>query len=85
MWYHVKVLHITHNLFAGTDTLSLSVYEPIAMRVLWEGEGRPPFREWVVLESRVWYSVTVLLLTTICIPLYNGKSTSRAVVWRSLE
>jgi hypothetical protein len=30
----VKVLHIGHNLFAGTETLSLSVSEPIAMHVL---------------------------------------------------
>jgi hypothetical protein len=34
MWYPVKVLHIRHHLFAGTETLSLSVYEQIAMRVL---------------------------------------------------
>ena len=23
MWYHVKVLHIRHNLFAGTETISV--------------------------------------------------------------
>ena len=28
------------NLFAGIETPFLSVYEPIAIRVLW---GRPPF------------------------------------------
>jgi hypothetical protein len=33
VWYHVKVLHIRHKLFAGTDTLSLSVHESIVMRV----------------------------------------------------
>ena len=27
MWYTVKVLRIMYNLFAGTETLSLSVYE----------------------------------------------------------
>ena len=26
VWYSVKVLHIRHDLFAGTETLSLSVY-----------------------------------------------------------
>ena len=31
VWCHLKVLYIRHNLFAGTKTLSLSVYEPIAM------------------------------------------------------
>jgi hypothetical protein len=28
VWYPVKVLQIRHNLFAGTETLSLFVYEP---------------------------------------------------------
>ena len=31
MWYRAKVLRIRYNLFAGTDTLSLSVYEPITV------------------------------------------------------
>ena len=34
MWYPVKLLHIGYNLFAGTEMLSLSVYEPIAMQIL---------------------------------------------------
>ena len=37
VWYHVKVLHIRHNLFAEADTLSLSVYKLIVMRFFWEG------------------------------------------------
>ena len=32
-WYNVKVLRIRYNLFAGTETLSLSVYEPMAMQI----------------------------------------------------
>ena len=27
--------NIRHNLFTGTETLSFSIYEPIAIRVLW--------------------------------------------------
>ena len=34
VWYHLKVLHIRYNLFVGTETLSLSVYVPIAMQIL---------------------------------------------------
>ena len=41
VWYHLKVLHIRHNLFAGTETLSLSVYEPIAMQILLVGTVPP--------------------------------------------
>ena len=33
VWYPVNVLHIMYNLFAGTETLSLSVYEPIAFAI----------------------------------------------------
>ena len=46
----------SYNLFAGTETLSLSVYEPIAIQILLggpstnlEGKGR--------VRGRVWYSV----------------------------
>ena len=59
VWYNVKVLHITHNLFAGADTLSLPVYEPIAKRVLWEG-AHPIWGRGFVLGGRVWYPVIVL-------------------------
>ena len=38
MLFPVTVLHIRHNLFAGTETQSLSVYKPIANRI-W---GCPP-------------------------------------------
>ena len=37
MWYYLNVLHIRYNLFPGTETLSLSVYEPIAMQILLGG------------------------------------------------
>ena len=36
-WYNVKFLRIRYNLFAGTETLSLSVYEPIAIQILLGG------------------------------------------------
>ena len=38
-----KLLHIRYNLFAGTEMLSLSVYEPIAKQILL-GETVPQFR-----------------------------------------
>jgi hypothetical protein len=41
VWYPVKVLCIRYNLFAGTEMLSLSVKEPIAMQVLL-GRGTVP-------------------------------------------
>ena len=34
----VKVLRILYNLFAGSETLYLSVYEPIAMQILLGGD-----------------------------------------------
>ena len=40
-WNNVKVLRIRYNLFAGTEMLSLSVYEPIAIQILLE--ERPSF------------------------------------------
>ena len=39
VWYPVKLLHISYNLFAGTEMLSLSVYEPIAVHIFL---GGPP-------------------------------------------
>ena len=57
-WYPVKVLYITHNFFAGTTSLSLSVYEPIAIRVLWGTV--PQLGEGVEQEGRVRYHVNVL-------------------------
>ena len=37
VWYRVKALRIRYNLFAGTETLSIFVYEPIAMQILLGG------------------------------------------------
>ena len=37
VWYPMKVLHIRYNLFAGTEMLSPSVYEPIAIQILHGG------------------------------------------------
>ena len=37
VWYPVKLLHISYNLFAGTEMLSLSVYEPKAIQILLGG------------------------------------------------
>ena len=31
VWYPVKLLHICYNVFAETEMLSLTVYEPIAI------------------------------------------------------
>ena len=59
VWYHLKVLHITHNLFAGAKPLSLPVYEPIAMRVLW-GRAYPIWGRGFVLGGRLRYPVIVL-------------------------
>ena len=41
VWYPLKLLHISYNLFAGTYMLSLSVYESIAIQILLWGD-RPP-------------------------------------------
>ena len=53
VWYPVKLLHIRYNFFAGTEMLSLFVYEPIAIQVLWgtvpEFGGRGGAR------GRMWY------------------------------
>ena len=59
MWYHVKVLLIRYNLFAGTETLSLSVYEPITTHILLGGTV-PKFGEGVELGGRVCYPLKVL-------------------------
>ena len=54
MLVHVKVIHIRHNLFTGTETLTLSFYEPIAMHLLWGVGGSPIWEEGVELgESGV--------------------------------
>ena len=56
MWYRVKVLRIRYNLFAGTETLSLSVYEPITIPILL-GEDSPPI---LGRGGRVCYTLKVL-------------------------
>ena len=33
VWYAVKLLHISYNLFVGIEMLSLSVYEPITIQI----------------------------------------------------
>src|SRR5208282_3235184 len=43
VWHPVKVLRIRSNLFAGTETLSLSVNEPIARQILSGGPSPPQF------------------------------------------
>ena len=59
MQYPIEVLRIRYNLFAGTKTLSISVYEPIAMQILL-GEPSPNLGEGVELDCRVWYPLKVL-------------------------
>ena len=54
MWYHVKVLRIRQNLFAGTEMLSLSVYEPITINILLGGTI-PKFGGKGGVRSRFWY------------------------------
>ena len=43
VWYPVKLLHNRYNLFAGTETLSLTVYEPNAIQFLFGGGTVPQF------------------------------------------
>ena len=47
-----KLLYIRYNLFAGTEMLSLSVYESIAKEIL-HGGTVPQFGEGVELGGRV--------------------------------
>jgi hypothetical protein len=46
-------------LFDGIESLYLCVYEPIALRVCWDGTV-PNLAEEVELGVRVWYQVKVL-------------------------
>ena len=59
LWYPVKLLHIRYNLFAETEILSLSVYEPITMQIFAWGTV-PQFWVGIELGGRVWYRVKVL-------------------------
>ena len=60
MLFLVIVLHIRYNFFAGTEMLSLSVYEPIAIQILFGSV--PQFGEGVEVGGRVWYPVKLLLV-----------------------
>ena len=51
VWYPMKLLYISYNLFAGTEMLSLSVYEPIVKQILLGGV--PQFGRGVELGGRV--------------------------------
>ena len=67
-WYNVKFLSIMYNFFAVTETLSLSVYEPIAIQILLGGIV-PQFGRGVELGGREWYPVK---LVHICYNLFAG-------------
>ena len=54
----MKFIHINHNLCAGTEMLSLTVYELIAIQILLGSV--PQFGRWVELGGRVWYPVKLL-------------------------
>ena len=69
MWHCVKVLRIRYNLFAGTETLSLSVNEPIAKQILSGGTVPPFWEEGIELGGRMWYPVKFL---HICYNLFAG-------------
>ena len=57
VWYPVKLIHNRYNLFAGTETLSLSVNEPIAKQIFSGGTVPPIWVEGVELGGRMWYPV----------------------------
>ena len=59
MNYLLNVLCTRYNLFAGTETLSLSVYELIAIQIFLVGIV-PQFGRGVELGGRVWYPVKLL-------------------------
>ena len=59
MWDLVKAHHGGHNLSIETETLSLFVYQPIALQIFAWGTV-PEFEGWVEPGGRVWYPVNVL-------------------------
>ena len=65
-WYLVKAHHGGHNLSIETETLSLSVYEPIAIQILFRGTV-PQFVGGVELGGRVWYPMKVLHFRYKCL------------------
>ena len=60
VWYHVKVLPIRYNLFAGAETLSLSVYGPITIHILLGGVTEIGGGVW--LWGQVCYPLKVLCI-----------------------
>src|SRR5208282_1918517 len=59
VWYPLQVLRIRSNLFAGIETLSLSVNEPIGKQIL-VGGTVPPIWGRGRVRGRVWYQVKAL-------------------------
>ena len=59
MCYPLKVLCSRYNVFAGTETLSNSVYDPITIHMLLGGPSRN-LGDVVELERRVCYPLKVL-------------------------
>src|SRR5208282_3684309 len=80
VWYRAKVLRIRSNLFAGTETLSLSVNEPIARQIL-SGGTVPQFGEGVELEGHVWHPVKVLRIRS---NLFNGTEMISLSVYETI-
>jgi len=59
----MKLLHISYNLFAGNEMLSLCVYEPIAIQILLGRGTVPQFGRGVEQGGWVWYPVKLLLIS----------------------
>ena len=59
MWYHVKVLRIMYNLFAGADT-PISTRLRANRQARFVGGAHPIWGRGFVLGGRVWYPVIVL-------------------------
>ena len=76
--YPAKVLRIRYNLFAGTETLSLSVYEPMQLLL---GGTVPQFRERVELGGRVWCNLKVLHIMR---NLFAGADTQSLSVYEPI-
>ena len=79
VWHPVKAHHNGHNLSIQTETLSLSVYEPIAIQFC-SGDS-PPNRGGVELGGRVWYPAKVL---RIRYNLFAGTETRSLSVYEPI-
>ena len=81
VWYPMKVLLIRNNLCAGTETLSLSVYEPLVMQFFAWGTV-PQFWVGVGQGGQVWYNVKVFRIRynlfagteTLSLSLFTSQS-----------